>query len=429
MPRTERARRAAVALLLLCGLVACGGDPEGDVVRPNASPEPGGLSPARVRAKEQRVLDQRVRAVRERDVALFLRSVDRRDPALVARQRRYFRNLVQLPLAELRYRVLRTKWEGVSVPRRWGAEVDVPRVRLVMQLDGYDAVPVQRTVGFAFAFRKGRAVIVSDRTAQGRLLLDGTPAPWDLVPITAREEDGVLGIFDRHTRASATTLTTAVRDGVERVGDGLPFDWGGRVVVYSVQAPKILATFTDVPGGSLEHLGALTFPTYAREGGRRLASARMLVMPSSVSAGQPFLGRITRHELSHVAIGARDDGVPVWVSEGVAEYVAARGVPLSERIIPSAAVDRARSGLEELPASKDFNNTDQEWHYALSWMACDYIAATDGEARVWELVAAMHNGGEGTTDDQQDRVLEQVLGYDSTELARRASARIRNIYG
>ena len=82
-----------------------------------------------------------------------------------------------------------------------------------------------------------------------------------------------------------------------------------------------------------------------------------------------------------------------------------------------------------MPDSKTFNNTDQEWHYALSWMACDYIAATDGEARVWELVAAMHNGGEGTTDDQQDRVLEQVLGYDITELSRRASARIRNIYG
>jgi hypothetical protein len=307
--------------------------------------------------------------------------------------------------------------------------VDVPRVRLVMQLDGYDAMPVHRTVGFAFAFRKGRAVIVSERTGPGRLLLDGTPAPWDLTAITAREEDGVLGIFDRRTRASAATLTAAVRDGIERVDEGLPFDWGGQVVVYSLQAPKVLATFTDVPGGALEHLGALTFPTYAREGGRQLASARMLVMPSSVSAGQPFLGRITRHELSHVAIGARDDGVPVWVSEGIAEYVAARGTPLSERIIPSAAVDRARSGLESLPASKDFNNTDQEWHYALSWMACDYIASADGEARLWELVDAMHNAGEGTSDGQQDRVLEQVLGYDGSELARRASARIRNLYG
>ena len=64
------------------------------------------------------------------------------------------------------------------------------------------------------------------------------------------------------------------------------------------------------------------------------------------------------------------------------------------------------------PRRATFNDADQEWHYALSWMAFDYIAATDGESRLWELVEAMHNGGEGTRDSQQDRVLLQVLGYD-----------------
>ena len=62
-------------------------------------------------------------------------------------------------------------------------------------------------------------------------------------------------------------------------------------------------------------------------------------------------------------------------------------------------------------------------------MACDYIADEFGEGRLWELVDAMHNGGEGTADADQDRVLDQVLGFDSRELARRAAARIRNIYG
>jgi hypothetical protein len=82
-----------------------------------------------------------------------------------------------------------------------------------------------------------------------------------------------------------------------------------------------------------------------------------------------------------------------------------------------------------MPVTRTFNDTDQEWHYALSWMACDYIAETFQESRLWELVDAMRNGGTGTTDDQQDRVLQQVLGFDSRELARRAAARIRNTYG
>src|SRR6476659_8586200 len=169
----------------------------------------------------------------------------------------------------------------------------------------------------------------------------------------------------------------------------------------------------------------MTFPTYAGEDDRsKVASTRMLVMPSSVRAGQPFLGRITRHELSHVAIGVRDDGAPTWVSEGIAEYLGAREVPVRDRIIPTAALQQARTAEASMPASKDFNDGAQEWHYAVSWMACDYIAETFGESRLWELVDAMHNGGGGTTDADQDRVLQQVLGFDSHELARRAAARI-----
>jgi hypothetical protein len=191
----------------------------------------------------------------------------------------------------------------------------------------------------------------------------------------------------------------------------------------------VLASFRDVPGGAIDHLGAMTFPTYAEDEHSEVASTRMLLMPSSVRAGQPFLGRITRHELSHVAIGVRDDGSPTWVSEGIAEYLGAREVPVRDRIIPTAALQRAQSIDATMPASKDFNDSDQEWHYALSWMACDYIAKTFGEPRLWELMDAMHNGGEGTTDAEQDRVLDQVLGFDSHELGRRAAARIRNIYG
>src|SRR4029079_17064070 len=112
----------------------------------------------------------------------------------------------------------------------------------------------------------------------------------------------------------------------------LPFTWSGKVVVYNVDDQRVLATFRDVPGGAIEHLGALTFPTYSEEERSQVASTRMLLMPSSVRAGEVFLGRITRHELSHIAIGVRDDGAPAWVSEGIAEYLGARDVPVASRI-------------------------------------------------------------------------------------------------
>jgi hypothetical protein len=414
--------------VLFLGLVACGGsDPQDDSLAGDGS-QPR-VTAAQARTQEQRILAQRVRAVRERDLDLFLRRVDHRDAGLMARQRRYFENLVQLPLATFGYRLLDQQWDGIALAKRWGDQVHVPQVQLTMQLQGYDAVPVQRIVGFVFSFRKGKATIVSERTGAGTLLFQGAPAPWDLTAITVREEPGVLGIFDRGTRASAATVTSAVREGIAQMGLALPFRWSGRVVVYSVQSSRVLASFTDVPGGSLGHLGALTFPTYAAKEGGQVASTRMLVMPTSVKAGQPFLGRIVRHELSHVAIGIRDDGAPSWVSEGVAEYLGARDIPQRDRIIPTSALSRAQTEDHGMPVTRTFNDTDQEWHYALSWMACDYIAETFQESRLWELVDAMHNGGTGTTDDQQDRVLQQVLGFDSRELARRAAARIRNTYG
>ncbi len=424
--------RTPVALLatlaLLFGLLGCSEDSQGDQSVPLGSSSPG-VSTTKARAQEQRILNQRAKAVRERDVDLFLKRVDQQNRGLMARQRRYFDNLVQLPLARFSWRVSDQQWDGVRPVRRWGKDVHVPRVRLTTQLKGFDAVPVVRTVGFVFSFRKGRATIVSDRTGGGKRLFEGTPAPWDLTAITVRSGSGVLGIFDSTTRASAPAVLAAVRTGIGQIDRALPFSWSGRVIVYSVASPRVLSSFTDVPGGKLEALGALTFPTYARDGRAQVASTRMLLMPGSVQAGEPFLGRITRHELSHVAIGIRDDGAPAWVSEGVAEYLGARETPEQQRIIPTSALGRARAARAGMPDSKTFNGPDQEWNYALSWMAFDYIVATDGESRLWEVVDAMHNDGAGTTDVGQDRVLVQVLGYDSRALSRRAAARIRSIFG
>jgi hypothetical protein len=388
------------------------------------------ISAVQARSLEQKVLDQRARAIRQHDQTLFLRSVDHSDKRLLARQRRYFENLVQLPLATFRYQVRAAQWEGQQYLGSWGKDVRIPQVSLDIVLAGYDVLPVQRTVGFAFSFDTGKARIVSDRTAKGAPLFLGSPQPWDLVPIKAVRVGGVLGIFDSSTTTYADTLVQTVNAGIGQLDQRLPFTWSDHVVVYCVSDPQVLRSFTDVPGGSIEHLGALTFPTYTSASGHsRVASFRMLVMPSSVKAGEPFLGRITRHELSHVAIGPRDDGSPTWISEGIAEYLGAVELPRNKRIIATEALARAQQDPGGMPASSTFNDSDQEWHYALSWMAIDYIAATDGESRMWELMDAMHNDGSGTSDPAQDRVLEQVLGYDSHELALRAAARIRQIYG
>jgi hypothetical protein len=381
------------------------------------------------RAEEQQLLDQRSRAIRDGDLQAFLATVDRSDQKLVARQRRYFANLRQLPLQELGYTVLKSDWPAGLRAAGWASDVSVPQVRVSTQLRGFDTMPVQRVTGFAFARRGGRVVIVSELTGAGRQFPGSNPAPWDLVRIHVRNDLDTLQLYDDTTWARAGTVAAALRTGVADVRSAVPYPWNGRAVVYVFGKPAVLNSFDGVPGGNITHLGAMTFPMYAVLGQPAVAGIRFTLLPSSLRAGPVFLDRIIRHELTHVALAERDDGVPVWFAEGIAEYVGARDIPQDQRRIATVALARARQGVDGMPSSRGFNGADQAWHYALSWMACDYIAATRGEGTLWRLMEALHAGGGGTTDAQQDAVLQRVLGIDGAELAQRAATRILRTYG
>jgi hypothetical protein len=409
----------ALVLLLLVLVAGCSDD---DADRP---PDAAAV---RIEATQQ-LLQQRARAVRQGNLPLFLRGLDRSDKALVTRQRRYFANLQQLPLERFGYQVLDRSWSALLADPAWGPGVSMPQLQVTLQLAGYDAVPVTRLTGFAFGYRDGRLRIVSDRTKGGRFFPGAQPAPWELTRIRVRNTGSVLGIYDTRSYADSAEVNAAVVEGVDEVRSILPFRWPGRVVVYEFADRRVLRSFDNVPGGNINHLGAMTFPVYARPGASRAASSRFVVMPGSVDAGQPFLGRITRHELTHVALGARDDGVPTWFAEGVAEYVGAREIAPSLRRIASVAVSRASAGVDGLPSSATFNGSDQDWNYALAWMACDWIADHRGESKLWDLMNALHDGGRGTPDAGQDAVLKAVIGLDSHQLADRAAQRILEIYG
>ncbi|MFL6156453.1 MAG: hypothetical protein ACJ72D_10195, partial [Marmoricola sp.] len=324
---------------------------------------------------------------------------------------------------------LKADWPSQLRARAWGAHVSIPQVRIATQLADYDEMPVVRTTGFAFGRKSGRPVIISELTGAGKPFPGSSPSPWDLVRIHVRQSGRTLQLYDSGTWHEADAINSTLRRGIADVQAGLPFSWDGKVVVYVFGSRVVLDSFEGVPGGNIKHLGAMTFPMYAVLGQSAVAGIRFTLLPSSVRAGQPFLDRIVRHELTHVAVGTRDDGVPVWFAEGIAEYMGARSVPTSQRRIATVAVTRARRGVSRLPASAGFNGPDQAWNYALAWMACDWIVATQGSARLWELMSALHDNGAGTTDADQDLVLERVLGISGEELAHDAARRILQIYG
>jgi hypothetical protein len=410
--------------VLFCGLISACSDDHGPGLLGDAATT-GSVSSA----EAQQLLDRRSTAIRTDDLDSFLATLDRSNAKLVARQRRFFANLRDLPLRSLRYTVLKSDWPGQLRAKSWGRYVSIPQVKVATQLADYDTVPVQRITGFAFARKNGKPVIISELTGTGKQFPGSTPSPWDLVRVHVRASGQTLQLYDSSTWLNSAEIDSTLRRGVADVQQGLPFSWDGRVVVYVFNSKAVLNSFEGVPGGNIKHLGAMTFPMYAVLGQPEIAGIRFTLLPSSLRAGQPFLDRITRHELTHVAVGDRDDGAPVWFAEGLAEFMGARSIPTDERRIATAAVNRARRGVSALPASATFNGADQAWNYALAWMACDYIAATQGASRLWELMDALHDNGDGTTDADQDAVLLRVLGMSGSELAKDAAHRILRIYG
>ena len=124
--RTSRRWTAApLVVLLLCLLTGCNSH-QADGLRP----APRRISAEQARTLEQRVLDQRARAIRQHDPSCSCATSTTPTRRLMARQRRYYRNLAQLPLAAFRYQVRAAQWVGQQLLSRWGNDVRIPQVTL-----------------------------------------------------------------------------------------------------------------------------------------------------------------------------------------------------------------------------------------------------------------------------------------------------------
>lgn len=412
-------RRAAGPLLvvLLVALAACTSAEEPDDARRSApdresaaTAEGTALGPGRVRDVArglERLLERRAAAVRSGDRGAFEAGLDPRDPEFLSGQAVWFDNVVQLPLARLAYRL-----DAGSLVRDgrsyWGT------VEVGLRLAEYDARTVVTRDRYRFIrTRDGfRLASVTDPAWERRN--PTTAQPWDLEPVVIREGAGVLGVFDRGSAPRAGEVVTAVERGVAAIAPRIPLEWDRRVVVYALSNSDFLAGLGDVPGGDPMAVDGLTFPVMAAPGRDAVAATRFVLNPRLLDDPGPARDRLIRHELVHVALGARDDRIPLWLGEGLAEYLSVRTIPPAERVISGAALDAARRGLTRLPGNEEFNGPDSLANYGVSWWACEVIAETWGEQTLWTLVEAL----DGAADPAAE--LRSLLGVSERQLAARA---------
>jgi hypothetical protein len=412
-----RGRGCVTVGVLLLTLTACGGTaPDQRVVGPDAAAPTSDptSTPAAMRSHAaapttpQALLDQRAAAVLGHDEEAFLAPVQRSDPAFFAGQRRLYLNLQRLPVSAL------------SFSR--GADGRVTRSLTLGRIgEPLDRGPVVGPAGFAVGGTPGKPLVVPAQD-------DPATDPWDLTSIQVAVGDDALVVTDAATSRRAQDLLVAVEDGISDVARAVPLDWSRTAVVYAFREPGVLASYASVPGGNLQHLGALSYPLRVPGDGTPVGS-RIALLPGALDAGPQTVARIIRHELTHVAVGDHADDVPTWLSEGVAEYVAALPIPASRRRIATVAVERAEAGDVVLPDAATFNDDQQALHYAVAWMACDYLAATRGPAVLFRLMEAMTTAGAGRQGIGQDGILLSVTGLDSTELGQAAAKRIVRLFG
>lgn len=358
-------------------------------------------------------LRARADAVRRADGTAFTAGLAPSRPSFLSHQQTYFDNLRQLPLADFGYGFDRR--DLVRQGDDYWLVVDV-----TTQLQGYDAVPVVRADRYRFNPAGGgrfRLASVSDPTWERTHQVEAEP--WERGPIVVRQAPDVLGIFDERSVRRAQPLVRTTSASLADVASAVPYDWTPSVVLLAFSDPRYLSSLPDLPGGDPSRLDGLAFPVPDEVGGSVVASTRVALSPRTLTRGAATRARLVRHELTHVALGSRDDQAPLWLAEGLAEYVSARPLPRPQRRLPAVALQAARAGFHDLPADAAFNDADAAVHYGLSWWACEYLARTQGEQLLWSLLDGYADPGAGPAADPA-QVLVGLTGLNSRQLARKA---------
>lgn len=415
MVRARARSLVAVLALALLPLAACSDDPP--------PPTYSGAAYEDVAAQMQATLKVRAAGLRRHDVARFRRSLDRSDATLVGDQQVYFDNIEQLPVGKLRYLVDDATITPVEGTGDYSAEVT-----LVLRLDGYDAVPARTRGRFRFTPSSDGQGLVVAATTDRQWATDhpGNAQPWDLGPIRVEQAVGVLGIFDDDTVADAREVLDAASAGRYDVrsvvaADDSPVSSG--VVVYAVRDAAFLRGLAGQTVGDPDRADGLTIavPADSHDPARGVASYRVYLNPRVLTQQPAVLGRLVRHELTHATLGERARGVPLWLNEGVAEYVSVRPMAPDRRRLPAAAL-RVGAAATDLPGAAQFSGPDAEAWYAVSWWVCEYIASVYGEQTLFALLDRFRDGAD------QDEVVTGLLGVTSAQLVQRGVALMTTTY-
>jgi hypothetical protein len=410
-PRPGRGLRVALAILvplaLLCGAV------DGALVLAGR----GSATAAFVDGDNalSAALLQRAVAVMKHDEAAFLAGVDPSDQRFVDRQRVEFQNLVALGLSTFTLTVTRPhdyEVKNDDLVRRYPAGVRQLGVTVKFAIPGVDPVPDAEPWIPTYALVGGRWLLVAEEGAGAgdRFPFGVGGQPWEARPIVVVKTEHVVAVISKEDQEIAPHLLKLAEHGMVAATKIRPDGWPGKVLLTAVSDQKVFESYFAGSKDKLAQVEAVTVPRYSEvaewDRSARFSLSRVVFNPATLGRGDDELQHTLTHEFTHVAFGPETSGAtPVWLIEGMAEYVA-----FADDGAPDSFAGRVANRISgsDLPADRSFYNSAD--NYLLGWLACKLIAQKYGQPKL----IALYDAFKGDNTDA-DTAFRTVLGIGQAD--------------
>jgi len=300
---------------------------------------------------------------------------------------------------------------AVDAAGRWQAAVD-----LTWRFDGFDRDPAHEEVLVGFEKNGGQVGITTFGGGDRRSPL------WLSGPVEVRRSARSLVLAT--TAADADLLARRADAAVPVVRDVLPH-WRGKLVVEVPASESDLDKALAADPGSY---GAIAAVTTSVDGTLTPSSeVHVFVNPDVYDHLEPVGGQVVMsHEATHLATRApMASGVPLWLVEGFADYVALHAVDLPIGTTASQIIQQVRrdGAPDHLPGEAEFDEhaTHLGASYESAWVACLVLADAGGRDALVRLYEQVSHG------QDLDQGLRRQFGLTQAELTARWRQRLQEL--
>jgi len=342
-------------------------------------------------AAAQDLLSARAKAVKTRSRTAWMATVDIPGSAFGRRQSVAFGNLIKLPLGEFSYGPVQPAPALASDrvqrvgPKAWAATVPG-----TYSLAGYDRAPRTFEATYTLVHRPGGWRIADDTDGATALQM------WDLPGLRVLRGRSAI-VLGNAPEARMRDYRAVADSAVRRVSGVWGTGWNTHVVIItpstSSEFAKLLLRSADE---GLDQVAAITQGVI--DPGQVAKGDRVVINPKAFTILQANGRRVViTHELTHVAArSSTTRQVPIWLSEGMADYVGYSGLGLARARVAAELLTLVRQGKgpRALPTAADFDpaRTKIAPFYSASWLAVSRLADVYGQARVVAFYRSIAGG-------------------------------------